>query len=103
MEICRSDGSAGESGKDGGFSGFGGYREDAIRCLPANFEIVIEPISCGWIRAGVRGCERPFEVWVEFGLAYGADWFKGCRVDALETSVVGLKPEVVDVWRGAAL
>lgn len=36
---------------------------------------------------------------MKFWLAYGADWFKGCWVDALEGGVVGLEPEGVDLWR----
>ena len=99
MEICRFDWSAGKSGKNGSFPGLGGDGEDSIGCLPANFEIVVEPISCGWVCAGMRGRERSLEIWVEFWLAYGADWFKGCRVDALKGGVISLEPEGVDLWR----
>lgn len=55
MEICRLYWSAGESGKNGSFPRLGGHGEDSIGCLPANFEIIIEPISRGWVRAGMRG------------------------------------------------
>ena len=103
VKICRSDGSAGESGKNGGFAGLGGYGEDSIDCLPTYFEIVIEPISCDWVCAGVRGGERSFEIWVEFWLAYGADWFKGFRINALERGVVGLEPKGVYLCRWTSI
>ena len=103
VKICRSDWSTGESGKNGGFAGLGGYREDSIDCSPTYFEIVIKPISCDWVCTGVRGCERSFKVWMEFWLAYGADWFKGFRINALERGVVGLEPEGVDLCRGTSV
>ena len=103
MKICRSDWSAGESGKNGGFAGLSGYGEDSVGCLPACFKIVIEPISCDWVCTAVRGGERSFEVWVEFWLAYGADWFKGFRINALERGAVGPEPEAVDLCRGTSV
>lgn len=62
MKICCSDWSAGECGENGGFARLGGYGEDSIDCLPTYFEVVIEPVSCNWVRTRVRGCERSFEV-----------------------------------------
>ena len=103
MKICRFDWSALESGKNGGFTGLGGYGEDAIDCLPTNFEIEIKPVSCDWVCAGVRGCERSFEVRMDLGLAYGADWFKGFRINALKRGVIGLEPEGVDLCRGTSI
>ena len=101
MEVCRPDGSAGQGGEDGGFACLGGDREDPIDCLPANLEIVIIPIPCDWICARVRGSERTFEVGVKFRLANSNDRFEGCRIDVLESGVVGFEPEAVD-FRGIA-
>lgn len=103
MKICCSDWSAGECGENGGFARLGGYGEDPIDCLPTYFEILIEPVSCDWVRTGVRGCERSFEVWMELWLAYGADWFKGFRINALERGIVGLEPEGVDLCGGTLI
>ena len=100
VKICRSDRSAGESGKNGGFAGPGGYGEDSVDCSPAYFKVVIEPISCDWVCSRVRGRKRSFEVWMEFWLAYGADWFEGSRINALERGIVGLEPEGVDLCGG---
>ena len=106
MRICRCGWSAGEGGKNGGFAGLDGCGEDSVDCLPTYmlyFEIVIEPISCDWVFAGVGGCERPFEVWMEVWLACGADWFEGFRINALERGVVGLEPEGVDLCGGTSV
>ena len=103
MEIGRSDWSAGQSGKNGRFPRLGGHGEDSIGCLPSDFEIVVVPISRGWVCAGVGAREGSLEVWVEFWLADDVDWFEGCGVDALEAGVVRLEPEVVDFWRRIVL
>ena len=97
MQICRFDRSTGESGKDRGFPSLSGHGEDSVRCLPTNFEIVVVPISCDGVRAGVGACEGSLEVWVEFWLVHDVDRLKGCGVDALEGGVIGLEPEVVDL------
>ena len=98
MKICRSDRTAGESGKNGGFPRLGGHGEDSIRCLPTDFEVVIVPISRDWVCAGVGACEGSLEVWVQFRLAHGIDRFEGRWVDALEGGVIGLEPEIADLW-----